>query len=222
METEFYNYDKQYKLYNKLNDEYSQILFSQIHFSEYQKYIEYLIEKNNISEKILNDKINVLKLKYNEIIKSDEDKNYFIFFKINMLNVFIFYHYNLQSKLSQNNDTIISELLYDIYYLSYLTMKKYLDIFNFKFINQEIKNCCLMLFYYINEDKQNIYIKYKYLLQDEEKKKCYDHLINLFDEINNEINDLKMKYSNQNKLEFLQNINEYLKDDIINDGLSCC
>lgn len=101
MNTELYNYDKQYKLYNKLNDEYSQILFSQIHFSEYQKYIEYLIEKNNISEKILNDKINVLKLKYNEIIKSDEDKNYFMFFKINMLNVFIFYHYNLQSKLSK-------------------------------------------------------------------------------------------------------------------------
>ena len=52
-----------------------------------------------------------------------------------------------------------------------------------------------MLFYYINEDKQNIYIKYKYLLQDEEKKKYYDHLINLFDEIDNEINDLEMKYS---------------------------
>lgn len=87
-----------------------------------------------------------------------------------MLNVFIFYHYNLQSKLSQNNYTLTSELLYNIYYLSYLTMKKYLDIFNFKFINQEIKNCCSMLFYYINEDKQNIYIKYKYLLQDEEKE----------------------------------------------------
>lgn len=98
-------------------------------------------------------------------------------------------------------------------------MKKYLDIFNFKFINQEIKNCCLMLFYYINEDKQNIYIKYKYLLQDEEKKKHYNHLINLFDEFNNEINNIEMKYSNQNKLEFLQIINEYLKDDIINDGL---
>lgn len=51
------------------------------------------------------------------------------------------------------------------------------------------------------------------------KKKYYDHLINLFNEINNKINDLEMKYLNQNKLEFLQNINEYLKDDIINDGL---
>ena len=43
--------------------------------------------------------------------------------------------------------------------------------------------------------------------------------IGLANKTNNEINDLEMKYSNQNKLEFLQNINEYLKDDIINDGL---
>lgn len=215
------NVDSQDLLYNKILYNSKNILFSCVWFSDCYKYNQYLLKENDVDDKTINIKIKKLD-KYYKKIKSQENKEYFTSFKNNMIGIFMYYYYNLYSKIKQN-ENIDCDLLIDIYKLSYLTMYEYLNILDYKFISLELKNNCLTMFYYIkdlnNTNIQNFYDNYKYLLNNNKYSYYYQQMIKKIQDVKKDVNDMLINGDCQNNKEMIIELSilfYYIKDQIEN------
>ena len=137
-----------------------------------------------------------------------------------MIGIFMYYYYNLYSKIKQN-ENIDYGLLYDIYKLSYLTMYEYLNILDYKFISLELKNNCLTIFYYIkdlnNANIQNFYDNYKYLLNNNKYSYYYQQMIKKIQDVKKDVNDMLINGDCQNNIEMIIELSilfYYIKDQI--------
>ena len=132
----------------------------------------------------------------------------------------MYYYYNLYSKIKQN-ENIDCDLLNDIYKLSYLTMYEYLNILDYKFISLELKNNCLMMFYYIkdlnNDNIQNFYDDYKYLLNNDKYSYYYQQMIKMIQGVKKDVDDMLRNGDCQNNKEMIIELSilfYYIKDQI--------